>query len=405
MRYTLIVILILIGTSSISQVTFISIPLDKQLIGRDPITNLGNIAIDGEVDNSNISYDSILIEVFRNNILHQKTSQFLSYSSHIASFNFNISIVAELVNYSLKIYGKSGSIATLQKQVDSIVAGDAYIIQGQSNAEARMLSGSANSNQNEFIRVYANGTHFKDTLLNNDNWYIGEGDGNRNTNGNTGQWGLKLARMLIDSLNIPIAIFNSGHGGKDIAFFQAPSDYQTSQESNYGRQYYRLNKTGLKDFVRAVFWSQGTWDGENYSNTSTLEYKNYFLSLKSDWLRDYPSLEKYYIFQTKNGCGGFLHKIKEAQRQLAFENQDISIMSTAALIHYEDDCHFPFINGYESFAKRIFPLVLRNFYGITTSNEIDPPMIVSANLINDTTLIVETDADELSIQTIAEDFE
>ena len=45
MRYTLIVILILIGTSSISQVTFISIPLDKQLIGRDPITNLGNIAI------------------------------------------------------------------------------------------------------------------------------------------------------------------------------------------------------------------------------------------------------------------------------------------------------------------------------------------------------------------------
>lgn len=405
MKYTLVIILILLGPVTYGQITFSSIPIDKQLVGRDPNTNFGNIHIKGEVDNSMVSYDSILIEVYRNDNSYSTSSQYLDYSDNIASFDFNISIVAELANYSFKLYGKEGSGITLEKEVDSLVAGDVFVIQGQSNAEAKMLEGSANGNRNEFIRVYAKGTHFPDTLLALDNWFIGEGDGNRNTVGNAGQWGLKMARMLVDSLQIPVAIFNCGHGGKEISFFQAPTDYQTSLNSNYGRLYYRLNKTGLKPYVRAILWSQGEWDGDHYGNTSTIEYKNNFLSLKSSWLTDYPNIEKFYIFQTKNGCGGNLHQVKEAQRQLAIENEDISIMSTAALIHYIDDCHFNFTDGYELFAKRIFPLLQRDLYGITTSNDIDPPMIIYANLIDNNTLVVGTDAVELSIITTAEDFE
>lgn len=405
MKYVVVFFMFLLLNGTQAQITWQSLPLNKQLVGRDPATNLGNIAIEGEADQQQAPYDSILLEVLRNNVLQQKHSQALTYTNQQAPFSFNISIVAELANYSLKIYGKTGTIKTLEKQLDSIVAGDAFIIQGQSNAEAPMMSGSANGHQHQFIRVFANGTHFPDSLQENNHWYIGEGDGNRNTNGNAGQWGLTLAHMLMDSLHIPIAIFNCGHGGKNIAFFQAAADYQTSLASNYGRLYYRLVKTGLKDFVRAVYWSQGAWDGENYANTSTLEYKNYFLSLKNDWLRDYPALEHFYIFQTKNGCGGMLHKVKEAQRQLAFEHDSISIIPTAALTHVEDDCHFPYTNGYERFATRLFPLVLRDLYGIPSTQEIDPPMIQSAYMRNDTTLVVSTDAHELFIQTVAEDFQ
>ena len=408
MKDILAILLILLFIESYGQITFNTIPLDKQLVGRDTSTNLGNIIIDGEVDNSIVVYDSILIEVYRNNILRNTVSHALNYNANIAAFNFNISIAAELANYSLKIYGKLGNSLTIEKLVEDIVAGDVYIIQGQSNAEAEMRSGSANSNENDFVRVYSFGTQNLSWLLNNNAWYIGQGDGGRNTNGNTGQWGLKLARMLVDSLNIPVAIFNGAHGGKVIAFFQAPTNYKTSLNSNYGRLYYRLNQTGLKDYVKAVFWSQGETDASLTYATSTTDYKNAFITLKNAWQSDFPNMEKIYLFQIKNGCGKpieNLMQVKEAQRQLAFENQDISIMSTAALIHHTDECHFPFIDGYELFAKRIFRLVQRDLYGMATSDEINPPMITYAYLTNDTTLVVGTDASQLSIDTIAEDFQ
>ena len=63
--------------------------------------------------------------------------------------------------------------------------------------------------------------------------------------------------MLQDDLKIPIAIFNGAHGCQPIEFFQAPGNYATSTSSNYGRMYYRLNKTGLKANVRGILWSQG----------------------------------------------------------------------------------------------------------------------------------------------------
>jgi hypothetical protein len=79
-------------------------------------------------------------------------------------------------------------------------------------------------------------------------------------------------------------------------------------------------------------------------------------------------------------------------------------MSTAAMIHHTDECHFQYTDGYELFAKRIFRLVQRDIYGVPTIDEINPPMITSAELTKDIILIVETDAIELSINTRAQDF-
>ncbi len=403
-KYLITLLIILLNSNVNSQILFTQIPIDNQLVGRNKISNTGKVQIVGFAENSIISYDSLLIEVHRNEPIYENKIQALDYSLNIADFDFEFNIPAELANYSFHIFGILGEERTLVKTINNIVAGDTYIIQGQSNAEAPMVQGSANNYRDDFIRVYASGTHFKDSLPEDNNWYVGQGDGYRTSRGNTGQWGLKLAKMLIDSINIPIAIFNGAHGGKDINFYQCPEDYQTTLTSNYSRLYYRLNKSGLKDFVRAVLWSQGEWDGENYSNTALEEYKNLFNNLTEDWYRDYPNIEEIYIFQTKNGCGGFLHNIKEAQRQLAADNNNISIMSTAALAHFQDHCHFPFLDGYEIFANRIFPLVTRDLYNINTNNEVDAPMITYANLVNDLTLIVGTDSEELSITNIAEDF-
>ncbi len=396
---------VLISTIVYGQVTFSKLPLNKQLVGRDVATNKGDIIVEGEVDNSGVNYDAIEVELYRDGVLQSTSTQTqaLTFTGNLASFNFTIPITAELINYSIKIYGKQGVTLTLVEEVVDLVAGDVYIIQGQSIAEAKKINGSADSNVSNFIRVFSSGARDVPSLFNNEYWYIGQGDGSSSTDGNTGQWGLKFARMLVDNIKIPIAIFNGAEGGEIIDFFLAPPDYKESLNSNYARLYYRLNKTGLKNNVRAVIWSQGGSDGA--INTPITEYKKDFLTLKNSWNTDCPKIEKFYIFQTTNSCNAKVHEIKEAQRQLAFENQDISIMSTAALELGDDDCHFAFVNGYEEFGKRIFYLINRDIYGVASTKKIDAPMIQSAVLINDNkTLEVVTDATTLSIATVAEDF-
>ena len=130
--------------------------------------------------------------------------------------------------------------------------------------------------RDSFIRVYAGGATSSSGLINNEQWYYGQGDGNENTNGNTGQWGLVLAKKLIDELNIPIAIFNGAHGGQPIEFFQRPANYTSSTDSNYGRLFYRLQKTGLKEKVRGLLWSQGEANAGATNNLSIEQYKTYF---------------------------------------------------------------------------------------------------------------------------------
>ena len=396
MKYALIILFIHISLLTFGQINYTTVPIDLQLVARDKVTNLGNVKIEGNVDQSS-GYGSIKVEVYRNEVLLNTVDNELTYIDSKAPFVFNLSIQAELANYSFKIYGynSSNSIYELNKTISNIVAGDAYIIQGQSNAVAGKYSGSANANKSDYIRVYSSGTASSATLLSNNAWYIADGDVNTLSNGNAGQWGLKLARMLIDDLQIPIAVFNGAHSGQAISFFQAASDYKTSLSSNYGRLFYRLNQTGLRNSVRAVLWSQGEADAKS-SYISILSYKKYFKALENSWLKDYPNIEKIYIFQTKdcicNTTADGKMNVKEAQRQLASENNEIEIMPTTSLLLSADNCHFPFINGYESFATRIHKLVLHDIYGKSYNEEINAPMIKSTGFLAPNTLVLETDA-------------
>ena len=351
---------------------------------------------------NNDPFSSINVELLRNGTLEQSYTQNLNYENQIASFSFDINITAELAKYRVKIYTEYNGSEELIKDIDDIVAGDVFVIQGQSNAAAVMYNGSANSYQSDYIRVYSGGNISSSGLLSNDSWYYGQGDGNENSSGNTGQWGLVLAKKLVDEFNIPIAIFNAAHGGQPIGFFQAPTNYNTSTNSNYGRLYYRLNKTGLKNAVRGILWSQG--EADSFSNgLTTNQYKEAFISLKNSWYNDFINLSNIYIFQTRDcNCGTSSNgrlQIKEAQRLLAQENDDIFIMPTAGITSHSDYCHFPFVNGYESFANRIYKPLIRDLYGYNYSEEIDAPMIVSATFTNEQKLIIETSSAGLMTNT------
>ena len=159
MKYALTILFIHISLLTFGQINYTTIPLDLALVARDKITNLGNVKIEGNVDQSS-GYDSIKVDIYRNEVLLNSVDNELTYIDSKAPFIINISIQAELANYSFKIYGYNSyrNIYELNKTVSNIVAGDTYIIQGQSNAVASMRIGSANSNKSDFIRVYACGT-------------------------------------------------------------------------------------------------------------------------------------------------------------------------------------------------------------------------------------------------------
>ena len=351
---------------------------------------------------NNNPFSSINVELLRNGTLQQSYTQNLSYQNQIAPFSFDINITAELAKYRIKIYTVYNGSEELVKDIDDIVAGDVFVIQGQSNAAAVKYNGSASGYQSDYIRVYSGGNISSSGLLSNDSWYYGQGDGDENSSGNTGQWGLVLAKKLVDELNIPIAIFNGAHGGQPISFFQAPTDYSSSTNSNYGRLYYRLIKNGLKNAVRGILWSQG--EADSFTNgLSTNQYKEAFINLKNSWEADFINLSNIYIFQTRDcNCGTSSNgrlQIKEAQRLLALENEDIFIMPTAGITSHSDYCHFPFVNGYESFANRIYKPLTRDLYEYTYTEEIDAPMILTAALTNQQTLVVETSSADLMTNT------
>ena len=148
------------------------------------------------------SIDSITVKLYKNNNLINSFNNTLNYQNGIAPFNFQISINSELSKYSVVILtNKNGSQQQIRVVTD-IVAGDVFVIQGQSNATALSYNGSSNSYLSDFIRVFSAGHRSSAGLLSDNQWHYGQGDGNEDSNGNTGQWGLVLAKKIIDELQI-----------------------------------------------------------------------------------------------------------------------------------------------------------------------------------------------------------
>ncbi len=356
-------------------------PVNLQFYARNPSTNKAIIPVKGQIK---LLGDSLSLLILKDGQPYLQTG--LKPAADLV-FELYPEIDAELAQYDFELYGiSSGGDITLCQSAENIVAGDVFIIQGQSNAEARIFDGSAAPDSSEFIRVFGMGSEFPDTLKNYLEWYIGRPDGDRETPANTGQWALRMAKQIVDNENIPIAIFNGARGGWPIINFIRDDESPENLETNYGRLLHRLNLAKLADKVRGIFWYQGENDAAN--TLPMLTYKERFLDLHTDWMTDYPSVEQVYITQTRQGCGG-LHTIviQEALRQLAEELPNTSLMSTRGLKH--DGCHYPYIGGYRNLGDRYFKLISNDLYGKSFPFA-NAPDIKKAYFDSDSTIIIET---------------
>lgn len=396
------------------------------LVARDAI-NIGQVVIKGLVDKSDTAndYDKISVKIFRTaNVVPQSSSldvlspintvEFeLVYSGNIANFNHPIPITAELYNYSFEIdFIRISPFSENKYFILNVVAGDVYVIQGQSNAVAVSKDGfNSNFNQNPFIRTFGSCVT-NDAIINDANqnkWVQAKTGQNNFEPGFIGEWGLKLGNNIISNHGIPVAIFNGARGNLEISYFlkNAPPVVISNTFNNYEYLHHRLNATNLKDKVKAVIWSQGENNASLTSGNYMTNYINQFKALKASWLGDYPNIEKFYILQTKSGCNATIGAnqgayVKEAQRQLS-DDLDVHIMQTISSTYVFPDgsvnCHFTYTNGYEKFASRIYKLLDRDFYWGTYTADIEPPKPSTEQpyLIDETTLVVNTDAISLNL--------
>ncbi|MCA9601549.1 MAG: hypothetical protein KC417_05985, partial [Myxococcales bacterium] len=283
-------------------------------------------------------------------------------------------IPVELVEHRVRAFVEVGSTRVQVASVEDLVAGDVLVVQGQSNAVAQMYDGSASANESEFIRSVGSPENPGGRT-----WAKAVGD-TVTDDGFIGQWPLRMARTLVDTHRVPLAVFNGGKSGQPIAYFQR-DDTTPTANNNYGQLLSRLRDLGLTDSVRAILWYQG----ESDASDNALVHVAGFVALRDDWHSDYPNLERIYVTQIRNGCVLFALEIREAQRRFPDLYEDIRVMSTTNLPgHQGAFCHYAFKNGYETLGQRYAAMLGRDLYGAPAEPWIDPPNPASIEFTNGT---------------------
>ena len=118
-----------------AQINFSTLPQNGQLFSRNIVSNVATVKIKGKATLN--LYSSIKVLIYKNNTLFDSLFQSLSYIGSIAEFDFSVLLNAEPSSYNLKIVGiKNNNTSTTIKTVTGLLSGDAYLINGQSNAFA-----------------------------------------------------------------------------------------------------------------------------------------------------------------------------------------------------------------------------------------------------------------------------
>ncbi len=359
-----------INAAPLTDVIFTDIPIDLEVCPRRPLTNIANVKIAGTV--SSPGYEFITVKVFRESVLQFPVlTQALVYSANQADFNLSASIKAELANYDFTVAIISNSTEIIIGNATNIVAGDIFLVNGQSNAVAsKQGEESSDGNKGQFLRSF--GTHNPNPpyVISDLNWHLADGDPGYGPGG-IGQWALRMGRLLIDEVGIPVAIINGSRGGQPISYFQRDDSNAEDIETNYGRLLFRARNAGITNHVLAILWYQGETDADDAET-----HEKGFIELYNDWLADYPELEKVYIHQLRVGClvSQWNVDLRNRQRLMPDKFPGIEVMSTTGL-NAHDGCHYNYTNGYKELGEHIFALVSRDLYNSTNTYNVEPPNI------------------------------
>jgi hypothetical protein len=325
------------------------------------------------------TYDSSVVETYRNDILIRTASSPLFNATTQPTFSYSTTIRAELAQYTYRLYAKKSNALRFLTEGADIVCGDALMICGQSNSHP---SNATDTYISPYLRTYGiqtsnlNYTTYDvaDTL-----WGMANATGFGGVFSGpylTGVWGLRLQQLIQDHHGIPVCVINGGAGASSIEQNARNDAAPQDISSIYGRMLFRATRSGMKDHFRAILWHQGE------ANTIQGYYQN-FKTLFNNWHIDYPSVKQVYLFQIHPGCAGGPHTaLRDLERSMSDSLMNVHVMSTVALPGH-DGCHYA-LEGYYAMAQNIFRLLDRDLYAATDTINIDPPNIRAAFYTNAT---------------------
>jgi hypothetical protein len=349
-------------------------PMTGQFFARNPLTNLGTIYYNGAQSGTP---NSVYLKVYKTPSGGSETLHATHRQSPVGgAYAFSAPIPAGLITYRV-VYGTTtGATDTDVATVTDLVCGDAYIIEGQSNAVATDNSEPQVDTSFPWIHTY--------------NPTLGWGPAfakptSPKWDSKIGFWAMKLGQNIVANHQMPVCFINGAVGGTRIDQHQPNPANHTVGAGTYDIYANLLNRVvaaKLTHGIRGIFWHQGESDSSNFGPILDYDYTTYqqlFLDMSAAWKQDYPNFQKYIIFQVMPkpcGIGPKGDQLREVQRTLPFLYSNMSILNTLGFAG-DGGCHFTKA-GYESIADRILPLVSRDFHGIVPSGAVTAPNLKRA---------------------------
>ncbi len=329
------------------QATFRQLPQDLQLYPRNA-QNIATIPISGRM--RAVTNGFISATITKNKAPYSYTKTALKSGGEFA---LNLPIRAELANYTLMVFWLNGKDSTLLARRDNIVAGDVFLVSGQSNS----YTGKDHPKvyKGEFARSFGRNPDYEnyapynpaDTL-----WSIS------NSPSDVGLFASELQRLLIETQKIPICIINGGSGGSSMEYnlFRTANPYDLKTSS--GKLNYRALKAGVSTSIKAFVYRQG----ENESSGNAPGWLANFKKHSDLLQKEYPSLQKIYLPQMNilHGELSIQSIIREGQRSITHENTFIRGFATIGTKGYDGIHYSP--EGYAQTAAELYRLIEADLY-------------------------------------------
>ncbi|MCX6878902.1 MAG: DUF2341 domain-containing protein [Verrucomicrobia bacterium] len=361
-------------------------PEDNQFYARDD-KNEGTLFYNGTLEQA---ADSVFLKLYADDKLI-KTESLKPATDK--SYAFTLKLKPGLIQYKVEFGTRTGATEKVEKTVRNLICGDAYFIDGQSNAEATGPNNGPDEDPltpiNNWIRSYGNqlegttkggwGNAVRTHIWGKPNY----GDHQ------IGAWGMVLATNLVSKYSIPVCFLNGAYGGTPIWHHQpnqtnhsdASGAFYQNRYKIYGCMLTRVTAAKLTHGIRGVFWHQGENDSGAGAPTGDWNYKSYqqyFIDMTAAWKQDYPNIRNYYVYQIwplPCGMGPKDDQIREAQRTLPALYSNLRVMSTigAASEHAgRGSCHFD-LPTYAKFGMYMSPLVEQDVYGFRPQQAVTAP--------------------------------
>ncbi|QJW98299.1 DUF2341 domain-containing protein [Frigoriglobus tundricola] len=354
-------------------------PEDGQFYARDD-KNEGTLFYNGTLTQA---AESVYLKLYADDTLLDTTVQKPGADK---SYAFAVKLKAGLIRYKVEFGTRAGAADTRLHTVSNLVCGDAYLINGQSNAVATDFGKDDPTFRSDWIRSYGSMSGSPQGVA---AWGTAVHRSHDAEKFQVGYWGMELARRLVETHKVPICLINGAVGGSRIDQHQRNAAAPEDTTTIYGRLLWRVRKARLTHGIRGVLWHQGENDQGADGPTGGFgweTYRQYFIDLAAAWKQDFPNVQHYYVFQIwpkscSMGINGSDNRLREVQRTLPTAFSRLSVMSTLG-IRPPGGCHFP-AAGYAEFARLICPLLERDNYGKVFTTPVTPPNLKRAGFIDD----------------------